>query len=43
MTEGDQDASGDLAPDKAEQADDPAPQVSFNQVNQQILGMPDES
>ncbi|WP_419837037.1 hypothetical protein [Candidatus Poriferisodalis sp.] len=36
MTDGEQDADGDLAPDKPEQAQAPVPQVSFNQFNQQI-------
>ncbi len=36
MTDGEQDADGDLTPDKAEQAEAPVPQVSFNQFNQQI-------
>ena len=36
MTEGGQDTSGDLVPDRAEQAEAASPQVSFNQFNQQI-------
>lgn len=36
MTEAEQDTSGDLVPDQAERAEAAVPQVSFNQVNQQI-------
>lgn len=36
MTDGEPDPIGDLAPDKAEQAEAPSAQLSFNQFNQQI-------